>query len=228
MPKKRPATVENFLNYVNSGFYANTIFHRVIDNFMIQGGGFEPGMKQKDAGATIKNEADNGLKNDAYTIAMARTPDPHSASSQFFINVADNEFLGFPRADRERVRLLRLRPGGGGKRGGGPNQKSEDRQRGMHHDVPLDDVVISKAEVIEKQKDRGLGCGPQRPRIAHSARPIPQNPAVRFTALHLRSSPDRRAARDQPHLLRFRAGYGAPGRCALHPGRFVRTLDRRR
>ena len=85
---KAPATVENFLAYVNSGFYTNTIFHRVIDGFMIQGGGFEPGMKQKQTKDTIKNEADNGLKNQAYTVAMARTPDPHSASSQFFINVS--------------------------------------------------------------------------------------------------------------------------------------------
>src|SRR4249920_2041876 len=85
-----PATVENFLAYVNSGFYSNTVFHRVIDGFMIQGGGFEPGMRQKPARGPIKNEADNGLKNDRYTIAMARTSDPHSASSQFFINVSDN------------------------------------------------------------------------------------------------------------------------------------------
>ncbi len=83
---KAPITVQNFLEYVNSGFYSNTIFHRVIDGFMLQGGGFEPGMKQKATRAPIKNEADNGLKNLAYTVAMARTPSPHSASSQFFIN----------------------------------------------------------------------------------------------------------------------------------------------
>src|SRR5688500_3260769 len=91
--KAAPASVENFLQYVRSGFYDNTVFHRVIDGFMIQGGGFEPGMKQKSAGKPIKNEADNGLKNDRYTLAMARTSDPHSASAQFFINVADNAFL---------------------------------------------------------------------------------------------------------------------------------------
>ena len=90
---KAPITVKNFLEYVNSGFYSNTIFHRVIDGFMLQGGGFEPGMKQKATRAPIKNEADNGLKNRAYTVAMARTPSPHSASSQFFINAADNDFL---------------------------------------------------------------------------------------------------------------------------------------
>jgi len=92
---KAPATVANFLEYVKAGFYTNTIFHRVIDNFMVQGGGFEPGMKQKSTRATIKSEAENGLKNQVYTLAMARTPDPHSASSQFFINVSDNDFLDF-------------------------------------------------------------------------------------------------------------------------------------
>ncbi|NLA88408.1 MAG: peptidyl-prolyl cis-trans isomerase, partial [Alcaligenaceae bacterium] len=84
--QKAPVTTENFLNYVKDGFYTNVVFHRVIPNFMIQGGGFEPGMNQKDTNAPIKNEADNGLKNDKYTIAMARTQDPHSASAQFFIN----------------------------------------------------------------------------------------------------------------------------------------------
>ena len=93
--EKAPVTVANFLEYVNSGFYSNTIFHRVIPGFMIQGGGFEPGMKQKPTKAAIKNEADNGLKNEKYTVAMARTNDPHSATAQFFINVENNEFLNF-------------------------------------------------------------------------------------------------------------------------------------
>ena len=93
--EKAPESAKNFLAYVEAGHYDNTIFHRVIDGFMIQGGGFEPGMKQKPCKAPIKNEADNGLKNNAYTIAMARTSDPHSATAQFFINVADNEFLNF-------------------------------------------------------------------------------------------------------------------------------------
>src|SRR5437879_11877776 len=90
---RAPETVKNFLEYVESGFYANTVFHRVIDGFMIQGGGFEPGMRQKPARSPIKNEAGNGLKNERYTVAMARTSEPHSASSQFFINVKDNDFL---------------------------------------------------------------------------------------------------------------------------------------
>ena len=96
--EKAPVTVENFLHYVNSGFYDNTIFHRVIDDFMIQGGGLESDMKQKNTQAPIQNEAANGLKNDAYTIAMARTADVHSATSQFFINVANNGFLNYQSA----------------------------------------------------------------------------------------------------------------------------------
>ena len=91
--ERAPKTVENFVAYVNDGHYNGTIFHRVIDNFMIQGGGFEPGMNERATGASIENEADNGLKNDVGTIAMARTMDPHSASAQFFINVKDNDFL---------------------------------------------------------------------------------------------------------------------------------------
>ena len=92
---KAPVTVENFKQYVRDGHYDGTIFHRVISNFMIQGGGFEPGMQQKDTRDPIKNEADNGVANKIGTVAMARTPDPHSASAQFFINVADNDFLNF-------------------------------------------------------------------------------------------------------------------------------------
>ena len=92
---RAPATVENFLQYVNDGHFSNTLFHRVIDGFMIQGGGFEPGMKQKPTRAPVKNEAGNTLKNAAYTVAMARTSDPHSATAQFFINVSDNRSLDF-------------------------------------------------------------------------------------------------------------------------------------
>ena len=97
--EKAPVTVQNFLDYVNSGFYNNTIFHRVIPNFMIQGGGFEPGMKQKPTNAPIKNEAANGLKNETYSIAMARTGDPQSATAQFFINTKNNSFLDYPGQD---------------------------------------------------------------------------------------------------------------------------------
>ena len=97
--EKAPITVKNFLNYVEKGFFAGTIFHRVIDGFMIQGGGFDKDMMQKATDAPIKNEADNGLKNEPYTIAMARTSDPDSATSQFFINVANNSFLDYPGQD---------------------------------------------------------------------------------------------------------------------------------
>ena len=144
-----PDTVANFLDYVNSGFYNNTIFHRVIDGFMIQGGGFDRSMKQKPTKNTVKNEADNGLKNEAYTIAMARTSDPHSATAQFFINVADNSFLnhtaptaqGWGYAVFGRVvegedvidRIRKVRTG----------------NRGMHQDVPLDDVIIERAEEVQ-------------------------------------------------------------------------------
>ena len=98
-PDKAPKTVDNFLQYVKDKHYDGTIFHRVIPNFMIQGGGFEPGMKQKPANTPIKNEAANGLRNDIYTIAMARTNDPHSATGQFFINTKDNGFLDYPGQD---------------------------------------------------------------------------------------------------------------------------------
>jgi len=145
--EKAPVTVKNFLEYVNSGFYNGTIFHRVIGNFMIQGGGFEPGMKQKKTNAPIKNEAANGLKNDKYTVAMARTGDPHSATAQFFINVKDNDFLNYPGQDgwgycvfgkvvegREVVDAIR-------------NVKTGNRSGSQ--DVPLEDVIITSAEVVK-------------------------------------------------------------------------------
>jgi peptidyl-prolyl cis-trans isomerase B (cyclophilin B) len=147
--ERAPRSAENFIGYVKSGHYDNTVFHRVINGFMIQGGGFEPGMKQKPTGTPIENEARNGLKNARYTIAMARTSDPHSATAQFFINVADNSFLdhsapnaqgwgycvfgkvvdGFDVVDRIKdVRTTRI---------------------GMHQDVPETDVVIERAEIVE-------------------------------------------------------------------------------
>jgi peptidyl-prolyl cis-trans isomerase B (cyclophilin B) len=146
--RRAPETAKNFLAYVESGFYSNTVFHRVIDGFMIQGGGFEPQMRQKPTRAPIKNEADNGLKNERYTIAMARTSDPHSASSQFFINVKDNDFLDhtapnangwgycvFGRVVEGQEIVDKIKGVKTGKRGG-------------HSDVPVEDVLIERAEVV--------------------------------------------------------------------------------
>ena len=143
-----PATVANFLQYVRDGHYDNTVFHRVIDGFMIQGGGFEPGMRQKPARTPIKNEADNGLKNERYTIAMARTSEPHSASSQFFINVKDNGFLDhtaqnpqgwgycvFGKVVEGRDVVDKIKQVKTGKRVG-------------HADVPVEDVIIESVEVV--------------------------------------------------------------------------------
>jgi peptidyl-prolyl cis-trans isomerase B (cyclophilin B) len=145
---KAPETVQNFLAYVEAGHYDNTLFHRVIKGFMIQGGGFEPGMKQKPTRDPIKNEADNGLKNVTGTVAMARTQAPHSATAQFFINVTDNDFLDFRSADSQGwgycvfgrvtdgldvVEAIRSVPTG---------------SKGFHQDVPVDDVVIERAEVV--------------------------------------------------------------------------------
>ncbi len=147
--EKAPVTVANFLEYVNSGFYSNTIFHRVIPGFMIQGGGFEPGMKQKPTKAAIKNEADNGLKNEKYTIAMARTNDPHSATAQFFINVENNEFLNFKSPT----------PQGWGYCVFGKVVEGQDvvdkiaavrtGSKGFYQDVPTEDVVIQSAEKLK-------------------------------------------------------------------------------
>ena len=145
--EKAPGTVANFLEYVKSGFFDNTIFHRVIDGFMIQGGGFEPGMNQKPTRETIKNEADNGLKNSEYTVAMARTPDPHSATAQFFINVADNSFLDFRAPTPQGWGYCVF-----GKVVEGMDvvdriKKVKTGSKAGHQDVPLDDVVIQKAEI---------------------------------------------------------------------------------
>lgn len=143
-----PKTCENFLHYVRSGFYNGTIFHRVISGFMIQGGGFEPGLQQKETKAPIENEANNGLKNDKYTIAMARTNDPHSATSQFFINVADNDFLNHTSPT----------PRGWGYAVFGKVVAGTDvvdaiaavrtASRSWYGDVPVEDVVMEKVEEI--------------------------------------------------------------------------------
>ncbi len=144
--EKAPKTVENFLAYVNSGHYSGTIFHRVIDGFMIQGGGFEPGMKQKPTNDPVENEAKNGLKNEPYTLAMARTSAPHSASAQFFVNVKNNSFLDFPGQDGWGYCVF-------GKVTEGTDvidkiKNVKTTRSGMFADVPVEDVVIEKAEVI--------------------------------------------------------------------------------
>ncbi|MCK6388119.1 MAG: peptidyl-prolyl cis-trans isomerase [Zoogloea sp.] len=146
--EKAPETVKNFLAYVEAGHYDNTIFHRVINGFMIQGGGMEPGMKQKGTNAPIKNEANNGLKNEAGTIAMARTQDPHSATAQFFINVADNDFLDFK---AENVQGWGYCVFGRVSEGMDVVNKIKGVKTGtsgFHQDVPKEDVVIQRAEVI--------------------------------------------------------------------------------
>jgi peptidyl-prolyl cis-trans isomerase B (cyclophilin B) len=145
---KAPATVENFLNYVNNGHFNNTIFHRVIDGFMIQGGGFEPGMKQKPAGAQIKNEADNKLKNDNYTIAMARTSDPHSATAQFFINVGNNDFLNHTAPTSQGWGYCVFGKLTAGTEVVDKIKSVKTGSRAGHQDVPVEDVVIEKAEVV--------------------------------------------------------------------------------
>jgi len=145
---KAPKTVANFLDYVKNGHYDGTIFHRVINGFMIQGGGFAPGMRQKPTGAAVANEAGNGLRNDRYTVAMARTSDPHSATAQFFINVADNAFLNhsaptaqgwgycvFGRVTEGMDVVDKIKAVATGR-------------SGMHSDVPQQDVLIERAEVI--------------------------------------------------------------------------------
>ncbi|MEU2039390.1 peptidylprolyl isomerase [Nocardia niwae] len=145
--QKAPNTVRNFVDYVNAGHYNGTIFHRVIPGFMVQGGGFEPGLRQKGTKDPIQNEANNGLKNDKYTVAMARTNDPHSATAQFFINVADNAFLNHSAPN----------PAGWGYAVFGKVTEGTDvvdkiagvatSSAGMHQDVPVDDVVIESATV---------------------------------------------------------------------------------
>ena len=148
--EKAPITVANFIEYVNAGHYTNTVFHRVIKGFMIQGGGFEPGMNEKrDKRASIQNEADNGLKNAKYTIAMARTMEPHSASAQFFINASDNDFLNHSGKNVQ----------GWGYAVFGEVIEGQDivnaieavatGSKSGHQDVPKDDVIIEKAEIIE-------------------------------------------------------------------------------
>ena len=146
--EKAPVTVANFLAYVESGHYDNTIFHRVIDGFMIQGGGFEPGMNQKPTGEQIKNEADNGLKNERGTIAMARTQAPHSATAQFFINVADNDFLNHRSPDLQGWGYCVFGKVSEGMDVVDAIRKVKTGSSGFHQDVPKEDVIIERAEVV--------------------------------------------------------------------------------
>ncbi|RRS05385.1 peptidyl-prolyl cis-trans isomerase [Aquabacterium soli] len=143
--EKAPATVENFLTYVRDGHYDGTVFHRVIKGFMIQGGGFEPGLKQKPTRDPIQNEANNGLKNDRYTLAMARTSAPHSASAQFFINGTDNDFLNFKSESPSGWGYAVFGKVTEGTEVVDQIEKVKTGNRGGHGDVPLEDVVITKA-----------------------------------------------------------------------------------
>ena len=146
---KAPKSVENFLAYVKAGHYDNTVFHRVIDGFMIQGGGFEPGMKQKPTSAPIDNEAKNGLKNVKGSIAMARTNDPHSATAQFFINVNDNDFLNHSSPTPQGWGYAVFGKVVEGLDVVDAIRKVKTGSKGFHQDVPVDDVIIEKAVVVE-------------------------------------------------------------------------------
>ncbi len=146
--ERAPLSAQNFIDYVKAGHYDNTVFHRVIPGFMIQGGGFEPGMKQKPTQAPIQNEARNGLKNDKYTLAMARTSAPHSATAQFFINTTDNGFLNFTSESPQGWGYAVF-----GKVVAGHDvvdriEGTRTGRRGFHDDVPLEDVVIQRATLV--------------------------------------------------------------------------------
>ena len=145
---KAPITVANFVQYAKDGHYDGTVFHRVIDGFMIQGGGFEPGLKQKETRDNIQNEADNGLKNVAYSVAMARTPEPHSASSQFFINIANNDFLNFKNKTPQGYGYAVFGKVAEGTEVVDKIKGVKTGSRGFHQDVPVEDVLIIKAEVL--------------------------------------------------------------------------------
>ena len=146
--EKAPITAANFIEYVESGFYDGTIFHRVIDGFMIQGGGFTPDMKQKATNTPIKNEANNGLKNDLYTIAMARTPNPDSASSQFFINVNNNDFLNFTAPTSSGWGYAVFGKVTAGTEVIDQIRKVKTGSKSGHQDVPVEPVIIERAEVV--------------------------------------------------------------------------------
>ncbi|HAU5561643.1 TPA: peptidylprolyl isomerase B [Proteus mirabilis] len=146
---KAPATVENFLDYCKEGFYDNTIFHRVINGFMIQGGGFEPGMKQKETKAPVRNEANNGLANNRGTLAMARTNDPHSATAQFFINVADNDFLNFRAENANGWGYCVFAEVVEGMDVVDKIKAVSTGRSGFHQDVPREDIIINSVTISE-------------------------------------------------------------------------------
>mgnify|MGYP000424455561 CR=1 FL=1 len=146
--EKAPQTSANFIEYVKSGHYDNTVFHRVIDGFMIQGGGFEPGMNEKPTRAPIENEAGNGLKNEAYTVAMARTSAPHSASAQFFINVANNGFLNFTAPTPQGFGYCVFGKVVEGQDVVDKIKKVKTGNKAGHQDVPVENVTIERAEII--------------------------------------------------------------------------------
>jgi peptidyl-prolyl cis-trans isomerase B (cyclophilin B) len=147
--EKAPLSTANFIAYVSKGHYDGTVFHRVIKGFMVQGGGFEAGMKQKPTDAPIKNEANNGLKNKRYTLAMARTNDPHSASAQFFINTVDNDFLDFRAENTQGWGYAVFGRVVEGTEVVDAIEKVRTGRKGFHDDVPLDDVSIVRATVVE-------------------------------------------------------------------------------
>ncbi|MBW7859741.1 MAG: peptidyl-prolyl cis-trans isomerase [Rhodocyclaceae bacterium] len=146
---KAPETVKNFLSYVEAGHYDNTLFHRVINGFMIQGGGFEPGMKQKPTREPIQNEANNGLKNLSGTIAMARTQAPHSATAQFFINVADNDFLNYRTPDLQGWGYCVFGRVTDGMDVVDRIRSAKTGSSGFHQDVPAEDILIERAEIVQ-------------------------------------------------------------------------------
>lgn len=147
--EKAPKTVESFLTYVKEGFYDGTVFHRVINNFMVQGGGFDADMKQKQTHAPVENEANNGLKNNRYTLAMARTADPHSATAQFFINVADNDFLNFTSPTPNGWGYAVFGKVVEGTEVVDKIKSVKTGNKGFHQDVPTENVIIEKATVVE-------------------------------------------------------------------------------
>ncbi|MGJ8648208.1 MAG: peptidylprolyl isomerase [Marinomonas colpomeniae] len=146
---KAPISAKNFEDYVTSGFYDGVVFHRVINNFMVQGGGFEVGMTQKDAPKTIENEADNGLKNEIGTLAMARTSDPHSASAQFFINVADNAFLNHTAKTSQGWGYAVFGKVAAGMDIVNKIKEVKTTMKAGHQDVPAEDVIIESAELVK-------------------------------------------------------------------------------